>query len=145
MDTDDRVKSLPVGGCETWELVASRDERGALLALEDGPNLPFVPSRIFFVYDVPEGVARGQHAHRICSQMLVAVSGALTVTVDDGSDRADVRLDRPDIGLHVPSGTWCILQAFGSAAVLAVAASHPYDPADDIKDYNEYLAWVRDG
>lgn len=145
MDTDGRVRNLPVAGCQVWDLKAAHDERGALLALEAGPNLPFQPKRVFFVYDVAEGTARGQHAHRVCSQMLLAAAGALTVTVDDGSDRIDVRLDRPEVGLFVPKGTWCVLHAFTPGAVLAVAASHPYDAEDDIKDYDEYLGWVQGG
>lgn len=125
--------------CSIWPLPRFSDLRGALVAMEYDRDLPFVPVRSFLVHDVPGEEVRGEHAHRWCSQLLLAAHGGLSVVVDDGTESTEVRLDRPDRGLLVPAGVWAVQYRFSSDAVLCVFASHAYDPADYIRDYEEFL------
>jgi UDP-2-acetamido-3-amino-2,3-dideoxy-glucuronate N-acetyltransferase len=118
----------------------ARDMRGSLMALELDSQLPFVPRRFFSVYGVPSRKVRGQHAHRVCHQYLVALSGSLTCLVDDGASRRTVTLDDPGKGLHIPPMTWGTQYNYSPDAVLAVFASHPYDADDYIRDYQEFIA-----
>lgn len=117
------------------------DERGKLSFGELGGGLPFAPARYFLVYDVPAGVARGGHAHRRCEQYMIAVSGTVTVTLDDGASRTEHALDRPDLGLHVHAGIWGEQRYLTGDARLLVLASEPYDSADYINDYQQFLTW----
>ena len=41
--------------------------------------------------------------------------------------------------------TWGIQYRYAEGAVLLVLASDPYDPADYIRDYGEFVALVRAG
>ena len=116
------------------------DERGKLSFGELGGGLPFAPARYFLVYDVPAGEARGGHAHRSCEQFMIAVSGTVRVTLDDGASRTEHALDRPDLGLHVPPGIWGEQRYLTDDARLLVLASKPYDAADYINDYQQFLA-----
>ena len=116
------------------------DERGKLSFGELGNGLPFAPARYFLVYDVPAGQSRGGHAHRSCEQYMIAVSGTIRVTLDNGQSRSEHVLDRPDLGLHVPAWTWGEQHYVGGDARLLVLASEPYDPADYIGDYQEFVA-----
>ncbi|MDX8538996.1 isomerase [Mesorhizobium sp. M4B.F.Ca.ET.215.01.1.1] len=137
---------LGVGDCELWRLPHFSDLRGELAPLEFGSNLPFRPARTFLVYGVPSDKVRGEHAHRQCHQFLIAAHGRLSVVVDDGHDRKEVSLSDPSIGLHLPPGIWGIQYKFQPDTVLLVMASHPYDAADYIRDYSDFLAVVgRDG
>lgn len=129
-------------GCRLLPLPRFGDLRGALVAVEYERDLPFVPARSFLVFGVPSEEVRGEHAHRWCSQVLVAAHGALSVVVDDGDESVEVRLDRPDVGLLVPDRVWGVQYRFSSDAVLCVFASHPYDPDDYIRDYEEFLAFA---
>ena len=52
-------------------------------------------------------------------------------------------LNRPFKGLHIPPGIWAAEQEFSSGAVCLVLASEPYDEADYIRGYDDYLAFVR--
>ncbi len=113
------------------------DLRGSLAALEF-EDLPFAPRRLFFVFDVPSVEIRGAHAHRTCHQFLVCVTGSVRVLLDDGVERREVALERPGAGLHLPPMTWGTQYQFSRNAVLAVLASHPYDSADYIRDYEEF-------
>lgn len=132
---------VPVGSgsAALWPLTRVRDLRGSLAAAEFAGDLPFVPSRAFFVFDVPGERVRGEHAHRVCEQFLICVHGSVRVLVDDGRNRVDVGLESPDVGLHVPPLVWAVQYRFSGDAVLAVLASHAYDPDDYIRDYEDFL------
>jgi len=129
-----------VAGVTLRRLPLVEDMRGNLTAGEVGRELPFVPKRYFLVMNVPSDETRGAHAHRRCEQFLVCVAGACSVVVDDGSQRLEVRLDNPCLGLHVPPHVWAIQYRYTRDAVLLVLASDPYDPDDYIRDYDAFLA-----
>lgn len=129
-----------VGDAEMWTLPNARDMRGSLAVADFANDLPFEPRRAFTVFDVPGERVRGEHAHRTCEQFLVAVSGAVTVLVDNGADRATVVLDRPDVGLYMPAMLWGTQCNFSADSVLLVFASEPYDDADYIRTYDDFIA-----
>jgi acetyltransferase-like isoleucine patch superfamily enzyme len=133
---------LGIGDCALWPMPAFDDMRGSLIVAEFSKNLPFQPLRCFFVHGVQSYKVRGEHAHRECKQFLVAVHGELSVVVDDGLHRKEIRLDRPSVGLYMPAGIWGIQYKFSANAVLAVFASHPYQAEDYIREYNEFLQYV---
>jgi UDP-2-acetamido-3-amino-2,3-dideoxy-glucuronate N-acetyltransferase len=92
---------------------------------------------------VPGTDVRGEHAHRQCHQFLVCARGAISVVVDDGVRMQEIRLDRPNLGVYVPPLVWAVQYKYTSDALLLVLASAPYDPADYIRDYEEFLSIVR--
>ena len=130
------VGPTAVPGVAVYRLTQARDERGALAALEFA-DCPFEPRRVFAVYDVPHAV-RGGHAHRACHQFLVCVAGSVKCSVDDGSNRDEIDLDGPTIGLHVPPMVWATQWKYTRDAVLLVLASHPYDADDYVRDYEAF-------
>jgi UDP-2-acetamido-3-amino-2,3-dideoxy-glucuronate N-acetyltransferase len=132
------VTETRVRGVTIHRLAYASDLRGSLTATEFS-SLPFAPRRLFTVYDVPSESVRGSHAHRTCAQFLVCTLGALSCLVDDGSARAEIRLASPDVGLHIPPMIWGTQWKYTRDAVLLVLASHPYDAADYIRDYEEFL------
>ena len=115
------------------------DDRGDLVAFEFQHDMPFTPRRFFSVSNVGSSLIRGEHAHKECSQLLVALQGSLRVLVNDGNSEIDVELDRPSLGLHIPPMTWCSQYAFSRDAVLGVFASHPYDVHDYIREFSDFL------
>jgi hypothetical protein len=132
-----------VAGVTLHQMQFAIDLRGALSAGEYPGQLPFEPKRYFLVYDVPGTDVRGEHAHRDCHQFLVCARGAVSVVVDDGARMQEIRLDRPNLGLYVPPLVWAVQYKYTPDALLLVLASAPYDPADYIRDYDEFLSIVR--
>lgn len=118
------------------------DMRGALVAGEHPRQIPFTVSRFFTVSGVPGPEVRGEHAHLECHQLLVAVAGSLEVICDDGEDTRSYTLDRPDIALYIPPLVWGVQHQYSADAVLLVLASHPYDAADYIRNYDEFIRVV---
>lgn len=120
------------------------DRKGNLTVVENRQTVPFDVARVYYLYDVPGGVGRGGHAHRQLYQLIVAVSGSFSVTLDDGSVKRTYLLNRPYKGLLVVPGIWRTLDDFSSGAVCMVLASERYDENDYIRDYSEFLQLKQD-
>ena len=119
------------------------DSRGNLTVAEQFKNVPFGIKRVYWVYDVPGGESRGGHAHKECKEFIIAVSGSFHVTLDDGTDKKSYLLNHPYQGLLVDTGVWRTLDDFSSGAVCLVLASELYDEGDYIRDYDEFLEYVK--
>lgn len=107
-----------------------RDLRGDLTVL-DGV-LPFQIMRTYWIYGA-DGQKRGGHRHRHTRQALVAVSGTVTIYMNDGIASEDVVLDHPGRCLVVEPKDWHTM-TFGTKSVLLVMASHPYDRTEYIDE-----------
>lgn len=129
-----------VKGVALSRLTKAIDLRGSLVAGDVGDQIPFVPERFFVVYDVPTIEARGAHAHRECEQFLVCLSGSVRAIVDDGVNREEYLLDRPELGLYMPAMIWGTQYRYSSDAVLLVLASRHYESEDYIRNYDEFLS-----
>ncbi|MEX5719528.1 WxcM-like domain-containing protein [Geodermatophilus maliterrae] len=143
--TEVRASVLPVSrvpGVDVVRITRADDLRGSLVAANFEQDLPFVPRRFFTVFGVPSSDVRGAHAHRRCHQLLVCVQGSLNAVVDNGVQRQEFVLDRPDVGLHMAPMTWGTQYRYSADAVLLVLASDPYDPDDYIRDHDDFLAEV---
>jgi UDP-2-acetamido-3-amino-2,3-dideoxy-glucuronate N-acetyltransferase len=134
-----------VAGVSLHALPLFGDLRGELSVGEFEKDVPFAPRRYFLVFGVANAKVRGEHAHRACHQFLICVRGECSVLADDGSHRQEFRLDHPRLGLHLPPLVWGVQYKFSPGAILLVFASHLYDPADYIRDYDEFLATVGRG
>jgi hypothetical protein len=111
--------------------------------LNNGFDLPFELKRVFYIYDIPSGEDRGAHAHKVCHQLLVAATGAFEVEIFDGKQKARYLLNQPDKGLHIPPGIWASEVNFSGGGICLVLASHEYDEADYIRNYQEYLKYKK--
>lgn len=126
--------------CSVIELDRHHSSRkGDISVVENGITVPFETKRVYYLYDVPGGVERGGHAHKQLKQLIVAVSGSFTVTLDDGSTKRSFTLNRPYMGLYVVPGIWRTLEDFSSGSVCLVLASEKYDSADYIRSYDQFI------
>lgn len=107
---------------------------GRLGIVEGERHAPFAIRRVFYVTDLQPGAPRGGHAHKAQSQGLIALTGALAVTLDDGRRVETHRLDRPDRLLYVPPMIWLDYVAETPGATLLALCSDRYDEADYIRD-----------
>ncbi|HEX3774310.1 MAG TPA: FdtA/QdtA family cupin domain-containing protein [Polyangiaceae bacterium] len=113
---------------------------GTLVFMEHQNPVPFAVNRVFCVTGVAPGATRGDHAHRECKQALVCVRGAIEVLCDDGREKRRVELTSSDKLLYVPPMIWASETYRTEDTVLVVLADLPYDNADYLRDYAEYLA-----
>lgn len=137
------MRKVLVEGCALVALSPMGDDRGTLVAIEAGRQIPFDIKRVYYVFGTKPGVSRGFHAHHALRQLLVAVSGSCTLVLDDGTARDAVVLDSPTLGLSIDGLVWREMCEFSADCVLMVLADCAYDEADYIRDHDEFLAAAR--
>ena len=108
------------------------------LSIAENTKLPFKIERVFWTYYTPESIVRGRHAHHKTEQILMAVTGRIIVTTDDGKGNIQTFvLDEPNKGVYLPPNVWHTMQ-YNHTAIQVVFASMSYDGEDYIRDYNQF-------
>lgn len=120
------------------------DERGYLVVVEGGNDIPFDIKRIFYIYGSDTSIIRGQHANRESEFVLINVAGQSKVRVKDGKgNEAVFSLNRPHTGIYLPKMVWKDMYDFSEDSVLLCLASEHYNPEEYIRDYEEFVAIVK--
>ena len=127
------------------ELPKFLDARGNLSFAEQLNHIPFEIKRTYWIYDVPGGEDRGGHAFRENQEVVIALSGAFDVIVDDGVSQKAFRLDRSYYGLYIPKGLWRTMENFSTNSFALEFGSVVYSADDYIRDYDEFLKLKKDG
>ena len=109
-----------------------------------GVDIPFEIKRIYYIFGTPENVRRGFHAHKKLQQVLICVSGSCKIHLDNGNESAEVTLDSPDKGLYISSDIWREMYDFSKDAVLLCLASEHYDENDYIRNYNQFIQYIKE-
>lgn len=120
-------------------LQAHGDDRGSLIALEEGKNIPFQVKRVYYLFNTKDGVRRGFHAHKTLKQVAIAVRGSCRFLLDDGRESVDILLDNPEQGLLIESFMWREMYDFSDDCVLVVLADQFYDESDYVRDYSQFI------
>ncbi len=115
------------------------DERGSLVVVEGGTDIPFAVKRAFYMYGSDSQVIRGRHANRKSEFVMINVSGKSKVKVDNGYEQQVIELNRPRMGLYLPRMVWKDMYDFSPDSVLLVLASEHYDGEEYIRDYDDYI------
>ena len=120
------------------KLPVVEDQRGNLAFIQEDV-LPFEFKRVYYLFDVPSNAYRGGHSHIAQQETLIALSGSFEVVLQDGLDKKSFILNKPNLGLLIPTGIWRELQNFSSGAVCLVLASDVFKEEDYIRDFNAFL------
>ena len=128
--------------CKILDFKDLGDERGKLVVIEGNQDIPFEIKRTFYIYDSDNDVVRGQHANRKSEFVLINVAGSSKVRITDGKEEFVVELNKPMMGVYIPSMVWKDMYDFSNDSVLLVLASTHYDGSEYIRDYEEYIKEV---
>ena len=131
-------------GCYIIELEELIDVRGRLSFVEVGKHLDFDIKRNYFIYGVPGGEGRGQHAHKELHQFVMCLSGSFEIELYDGKNRITYFLNKPSMGLYICPLIWRELKDFSTGAVCSVLASEIYKEDDYIRDLSEFEGIIND-
>lgn len=127
------------------ELPKFLDARGNLSFVEQNCHIPFEIMRTYWIYDVPGGEYRGGHAFKENQEVVIALSGAFDVVVDDGEHQRIIELNRSYYGLYIPAGIWRTMENFSTNSFALEFGSVEYSASDYIRDYHEFLKLKKDG
>lgn len=125
--------------CKLLNFNEKGDERGKLVIVEGGIDVPFEIKRLFYIYGSDKDVVRGKHANRDSEFVLINVSGSSKVMVTDGKEKQVIQLTKPRQGVYLPKMVWKEMYDFSEDSVLLVLASTHYDGNEYIRDYDDYL------
>jgi dTDP-4-dehydrorhamnose 3,5-epimerase-like enzyme len=106
------------------------DAKGNLTVLES--KLPFQIVRTYWIYGA-DGHTRGGHRHVRTRQGLIAISGQVSIYMNDGTHQELVELEKPSQCLLVEPKDWHTM-TFGPGSVLMVLSSHGYDRSEYIDE-----------
>ena len=120
------------------------NDTGSLSFLEAERHIPFEIRRVYYIFDVQGDSRRGFHAHRDLQQVLICIHGSCKILMDNGTEKVDVLLDKPNEGLLIENNIWREMYDFSPGAVLLVLASRYYDEADYIRNYDDFLRFVKE-
>ena len=129
---------ITLSNVKLLELETFVDLEGSLVPMESGSSIPFEIKRVFYIFEVHDQKDRGEHSHYKTEQVLICLSGKVRVLCDDGKDRKEWILDKPNEALYIPNLIWDEQTYIVPGSVLLVLANTGYDKSDYITDYNEF-------
>ena len=124
--------------CKVLNFADLGDERGKLVVVEGEQHIPFAIQRVLYIYGSDSEVVRGQHANRESEFVLINVGGTSKVRIDNGHSEAIIELNKPMMGLYIPTMVWKDMYDFSEDSILLVLASTHYNGKEYIRDYEEY-------
>lgn len=134
---------MSINGIKRINFNKFSDERGNICFLERGKNISFDIKRIYYIYDIPSGKTRGEHAHKELEQVFIALNGSFKLTLDDGYNKESFILNDPSMGLYIPKMLWRTVDDFSANCICMVLASEIYKADDYYHDYNEFIKDVK--
>ena len=133
---------MSINDARIIELPKFLDVRGNLSFVEQFTHIPFEIRRVYWLYDVPGGKARGGHAEKNNEELIVALSGAFEIIIDDGKQSKTFVLNRSYYGLYIPKGLWREIKEFSTNALALEFGSIPFTADDYIRDYAEFKQYA---
>ncbi len=112
------------------------EDEGILCPIEFD-DLPFVPKRMFYVFNVPKGEIRGYHAHYKTKQLLICIQGMIVVQLLHYGKIENHLLTLGE-SVFVDSMVWDSQKYLTEDAILLSLCSTKYNKDDYITDLNEF-------
>lgn len=123
---------------------AKTPEEGCLCVAEsESTSVPFEIKRIYYSYGIAKGITRGMHAHKNLKQILICIHGRIKISLNDGHRNESIIMSNPSEGIYVGPNIWRTMEWLEQGSVLLVLASEHYDESDYIRDYGEFIEWLK--
>jgi len=119
------------------------DETGYHSYAEYATTLPFEPKRIYWVYNTPEDLSRGNVANVDTKTVFVALTGKVKFHLEDAYGKSfDFELSSPSEGLFSPEKIWRRI-TMEKGSILLCFASNKFDEKDNLRDFREFKKVVK--
>lgn len=140
------IKSIKVKNSGLIKLQSFNDfPDGNLVIGEVGKNIPFKVKRFYFIdYLFNPQAVRGKHAHKKTEQIIFCINGSFELILDDGLNKQRIIMDDPSVGVLLGAKLWHVMKKFSRDCVILVVASDYYKKSDYIRDYGEFLRYIKD-
>ena len=106
-------------------------------------HFPFIPKRIYYITKPKKNEPRGCHAHKETEQLLFCIQGNVRMILDDGDNKEEIVLDKPNVGILLHKMVWHEMHDMDENTILLVLASLKFNPADYIRSYDQYIKLIK--
>lgn len=128
-----------------FDLPCFGENDGKLVTFEP-PSIPeFQVNRIFYIFDVPAGEDRANHACMNSSIVFIAFTGSVSLSVETDGEKTEYLLDNKTIAVFAPQSSWIRAYNFSEDAVLVGLSDRGYADCRYINDYDRYHELLREG
>ena len=114
------------------------EDDGKLIAFEPNMISGFEINRLFYIFDVPSGAVRANHACMNSKIVMIAVNGSVSVSIETNGKTEEYQLTSNTNGLIVPEASWMRAYNFSEDAILMCLSDKQYRDCEYIDDYEEY-------
>ncbi len=117
---------------------------GNLVIGESDRNIPFKIKRFYFINHLfnPKAI-RGLHVHKKLEQIIFCINGSFDLHLDDGRNRQKIVMDDPYVGVRLGPKLWHTMKRFSQDCVILVVANDYYKKGDYIRNYKEFLDYIK--
>jgi dTDP-4-dehydrorhamnose 3,5-epimerase-like enzyme len=139
------VKKIKVKNARIIKLQFFNDfPDGNLVIGEEKKSVPFAIKRFYFINHLYNSrTIRGWHAHKNLQQIILCLNGSFQLTLDDGRIKQKILMNDPYSGVYLGPNVWRVMTKFSPDCVILAVASDFYKESDYIRDYQEFLKYVK--
>lgn len=128
---------------EKISLPLIKDNRGFLVFAESEKHIPFKIKRVFYIGGVEKDGCRGFHANKKNKNILFCIQGSAVIKFDNGKEKVEIFLNEPNMGVLINNKIWHSMENFSKDLIMLVFSSEFYDESDYIRDYKEYIKYIK--
>ena len=111
---------------------------GKLIPIAFNKRFPFSIKRIFFLYG-KKNKMRGDHAHKKCSQLFLAISGKIVINIKTPYLKKKFSISKNSkYAILVPPKYWCNVKFMQKDSILMVMNDRYYEFNDYLETFDEY-------
>lgn len=114
-------------------------ENDGKLGTFDPSSIPgFHVNRIFYIFEVPAGEERANHACMNSAIVFMAMAGSVRLSVESDGETTEYMLDDKLTAIYAPKASWIRAYGFSNDAVLVGLSDRGYAGCQYINDYGRY-------
>ena len=98
----------------------------------------FSIERVFYIFDVPDGATRANHACMNADSIFVAINGMVSISVEYEETELTYMLNSRTKALYVSAKSCIRAYNFSNDAVLLCLSNKVYTECEYIEDYENY-------
>ena len=132
------LKKISMKKIKRFKIKSFASKSGKLTPISFNKKFPFKIKRVFFLYGQKNKV-RGDHAHKRCSQLFIAISGKIILKIKTPKSSKSILIkENSKYGILVPPKYWCSVKFQTKNSVLMVMNDRYYEFSDYLETFTEY-------
>ena len=126
---------------KTFKLRKITNTNGSLVPIDLKKFSKFNIKRFFMLYG-KRGDIRGNHAHKKCTQIFIALSGKIELKISNKRTKKEIILSlKKNIGVYVEPLNWCIIKFLKKNSSILVLCNYKFSEKEYIRKFKDFLKY----